>query len=347
MSLLKTIIFLNFIFKILISIILFFNFILNYIYINEIIYINKSNKNIPKISVFLPIYNRGQFLKRSIGSIQNQTLKDIEIISVNDCSTDNSLTILKEMRENDSRIKIVNNNKNHGSLHSRAMGILKSKGEYLINLDPDDEFNDSDSLEYLYNIAKKSNIDVIYFNLMLKFDNFSIIKCSNFHHILRQPKLFKSIFDSNNNLNDYFITNKLIKREILLKAYLFFQNRINGEKWNYHEDNIWSILINKYAQSMRCINKIIYLYYLNINSAMLNRGNLLELKNLIYRHEMFKEIFGNKKEEKYLIAEFFEFKSLIEENNKFNSIINNNTQIKKRINTIFNNFYEKKFLNEK
>ena len=80
---------------------------------------------------------------------------------------------------------------------------------------------------------------------------------------------------------------------------------------------------------------------------MLNRGNLLELKNLIYRHEMFKEIFGNKKEEKYLIAEFFEFKSLIEENNKFNSIINNNTQIKKRINTIFNNFYEKKFLNEK
>ena len=331
MSLIEKTIILNFIFKILISIILFFNFILNYIYINEIIYIKKRNKNIPKISVFLPIYNRGQFLKRSIGSIQNQTLKDIEIISVNDCSTDNSLTILKEMRKNDSRIKIVNKNKNHGLLHSRAMGILKSTGEYLINL------------EYLYNIAKKSNIDVICFNIMLKFDNSSVIQCSNFHHILRQPELFKSIFDSNNNLNNYFITNKLIKREIIFKAYLFFQNRINGEKWNYHEDNIWSILINKYARSMRCVNKIIYLYYLNIDSAMLNRGTLLELKNLIYRHEMFKEILGNKKEEKYLIAEFFELKSLIEKNNKFYSIINNNTQIKTRINTIINNFYEKNF----
>ena len=64
-------------------------------------------------------------------------------------------------------------------------------------------------------------------------------------------------FISSYNVNNYFITNKLIKREIIFKAYLFFQNRINGEKWNYHEDNIWSILINKYAQSMRCVNKII------------------------------------------------------------------------------------------
>ena len=182
---------------------------------------------------------------------------------------------------------------------------------------------------------------------MLKFENSSIIQCSNFHHILRQPELFKSIFDSNNNLYNYFITNKLIKREIIFKAYLFFQNRINGEKWNYHEDNIWSILINKYAQSMRCVNKVIYLYYLNIDSAMLNRGTLLELKNLIYRHEMYKEILGNKKEGKYLIAEFFELKSLIEKNNKFTSIINNNTQIKIKINTIFNNFYENKISDEK
>ena len=73
-------------------------------------------------------------------------------------------------------------------------------------------------------------------------------------------------------------------------------------------------------------------------SAMLNRGNLLELKNFIFRHEMFKEIFVNKNKEKYLIAEYGELKTLIEDNNKFNSIIKNNKEIKNRIDEIFNNF---------
>ena len=305
-----------------------FYFIIKDIYIYENIFVKERNKNIPKISIFLPIYNRGPYLKRSIGSIQNQTLKDIEIISINDCSTDNSLEILKEMAKNDSRIKIVNNKRNHGSLYSRAMGILKSTGEYLFNLDPDDELSDSDNLEYLYNIAKKSKVDLVYFHLLFKFDNSSIIKCSNYHHILRQPELFESIFDLNNRLNDNVLSNKLIKREILLKAYKFFEKKINNEKWNYHEDNIWSILVNKYAKSKRCINKLIYFYYLTEYSAMLNRGNLLELKNLFFRHEMFKEIFVNKNKEKYLIAEYGELKTLIEDNYKFNSIIKNNKEIK-------------------
>ena len=321
-----------------ISLVLLFYFIIKYIYIYEKIVVKESNKNIPKISIFLPIYNRGPYLKRSIGSILNQTLKDIEIISINDCSTDNSLEILKEMAKNDSRIKIVNNKRNHGSLYSRAMGILKSTGEYLFNLDPDDELSDSDNLEYLYNIAKKSKVDLVCFNLLFKFDNSSIIKCSNYHHILRQPELFESIFDLNNRLNDNVLSNKLIKREILLKAYKFFEKKINNEKWNYHEDNIWSILVNKYAKSKRCINKLIYFYYLTEYSAMLNRGNLLELKNLIFRHEMFKEIFVNKNKEKYLIAEYGELKTLIEDNYKFNSIIKNNKEIKNRIDEILNNF---------
>ncbi len=56
------------------------------------------------------------------------------------------------------------------------------------------------------------------------------------------------------------IWNKLIKREVFLKAYEIFKNQIYHEKWNYHEDNIWSTLVYKYANSMICINKVIYLY---------------------------------------------------------------------------------------
>ena len=66
-----------------------------------------DNNSIPKVSIFIPIYNKQKYLKRSINSIQKQTLKDIEIIAVNDCSTDNSLDILREIAKKDSRIKII------------------------------------------------------------------------------------------------------------------------------------------------------------------------------------------------------------------------------------------------
>ena len=80
-----------------------------------IIFINKYFQlyKIPKISVFLPIYNKEKYLYRSIGSIQNQTLKDIEIVAINDGSTDKSLKILKKLAKNDTRIKIFNNDRKY------------------------------------------------------------------------------------------------------------------------------------------------------------------------------------------------------------------------------------------
>ena len=122
----------------------------------------------PKISIFIPAYNKSKFLKRSIKSIQKQSLKDIEIIFVNDGSEDNSLEIMMEMAKNDSRIKIINNGENRGGLYSRALGILNSKGEYLMELDADDELEGRDNLEYLYNKTCKSKVDIISFSFLFK-----------------------------------------------------------------------------------------------------------------------------------------------------------------------------------
>ena len=102
------------------------------------LYQNKKNSIKPKISIFLPIYNKELYLTNCIHNLQGQTFKNIEIIAVNDGSTDNSLKLLKKLSKNDQRIKIVNNDRNHGLLYSRAMGILNSSGEYLLNIDPDD-----------------------------------------------------------------------------------------------------------------------------------------------------------------------------------------------------------------
>ena len=229
--------------------------------------INQKRKR-PKVSIFLPIYNKEKYIIKCIQSIQNQTLKDLEIIAINDNSNDNSLQKLITLAKNDNRIKIVNNDNNHGLLYSRAMGILNSSGEYLMNIDPDDELKDNDSLEYLNNQTTLFNVDIIAFDIFNKKQN-KIIKCKKKNIIQRQPKLFSSIFNAKNIINDFLIWNKLIKKEIYLKAYEFFKEEIYKEKWNYFEDDIWNILVNRYANSKLCVNRLIYIY--NDNEDSLNK----------------------------------------------------------------------------
>ena len=260
----------------------------------------KNIYNGPKISIYMPIYNKSKYLNKSIRSIQYQTLKEIEIIAINDCSTDNSLDILKEMVKNDSRIKIVNNDKNYGLLYSRAMGILNATGEYIINVDPDDLLNENDALEYLYSTAIKLRVDIISFGYLNRgeYD----LKCTNFKKILRQPQLFEHAFTYDNRIKDCLLWNKLVKRKLMLKAYELFKNKIYSEKWNYGEDTIWSIIINKYAKTMFCINKIIYIYNSNNDSLIHNHFNIFRIKNVFNIEEMYREILNKNKEQKYLIG---------------------------------------------
>ena len=300
----------------------------------------EQKKNIPKISVFIPIYNKEKYIKKCIRTIQSQTLKDIEIIAVNDHSTDNSLKILKKLSSKDNRIKIINNKENRGLLFSRAMGILNSVGEYLLNLDPDDELEGETNLEYLYEMTQNSKIDVISFSTFFKGKNKVISKCNNFHHVQYQPELFLSAFNSYNRLEDYLIWNKLIKKEVYLKAYEIFKDKIFAEKWNYHEDNIWSILIHKYAKSLRCTKKIIYIYNDFADSLMNNRFNIIDLKNILFRHEMYEIIFNSREDSKYLIAEILVLFYYIKKMKILIKIIRKYKRIKRKIINILLNFLE-------
>ena len=99
----------------------------------------KKNEN-PKITAIVPIYNSEKFFKKTIRSIQNQNMLDIEIILVNDASTDNSVKVIEELQKEDPRIKLINNEKNMGILYSRCVGVLEAKGKYIVNLDHDDFF---------------------------------------------------------------------------------------------------------------------------------------------------------------------------------------------------------------
>ena len=101
--------------------------------INELKLLNRtfnvSDK--PKLSIIIPIYNKEKIIKRTISSIQNQNMDNFEIILVNDFSTDNTLSVIKDIQINEPRIKIIQNHKNMGTLYSRCIGTLSAKGKYI------------------------------------------------------------------------------------------------------------------------------------------------------------------------------------------------------------------------
>ena len=112
-----------------------------------------------KVSVLMPIYNASEYLQNSLDSVESQTLKEIEIICINDGSTDNSLDIINLNAASDHRIKVLNK-KNSGYGDSMNHGLAIANGKYIAILEPDDWY-ESNFLETVYNKATINNLDVI------------------------------------------------------------------------------------------------------------------------------------------------------------------------------------------
>ena len=112
-----------------------------------------------KVSVIMPVYNVGKYLNECIDSVINQTLKDIEIICIDDGSRDNSLNILNSYKEKDNRIHIIQQQNQYAGI-ARNNGLKMATGKYIIFLDSDDWF-DRNMLESMYNQAEKDNSDIV------------------------------------------------------------------------------------------------------------------------------------------------------------------------------------------
>ena len=183
------------------------------------------------VSIIIPVFNTEKYLSKCLDSVCNQTLENIEIICIDDGSTDNSLSILKEYAERDNRIKIISK-KNEGQGVARNLGICQAKGEYIGFVDSDD-FVTHNMFDTLYKKSKKYNLDLV----MCKVASFNEISKeindSLWYYSLGVFKGFqKNIF---NHIDTFEFTcvisvtpyNKLYKRELLInKSILFPENLI-------------------------------------------------------------------------------------------------------------------------
>ena len=174
-----------------------------------------------KVSVITPTYNREKLISKCIDSFIHQTLEDIELIIIDDGSTDNTSKVISEYK--DSRIKYVKR-ENHGIGSSRNYGIDMSQGEYIVFVDSDD-YLATDALEKMYNKAKEENLDIV----VSDFYNFYL----NGKKEEEKIKLFKntSLINNPNLLIDINLgpCNKLYKRELFNDKTMRFPEDIKYE----------------------------------------------------------------------------------------------------------------------
>lgn len=226
-----------------------------------------------KISIIVPVYNTEKYLKKCLDSLINQTLKDIEIICINDGSPDNSLKILKEYEKKDKRIKIIDQ-ENQGVSVARNNGIKIANGEYIGFVDSDD-YVDLDFYEKLYN------------------DSDNVELCSTF---LDNSKITNQIY--------YYFTNCIYKRKFIIDNNIYFpENVTNSEDRCF----LWKavLLSNKINYT-----KNTHYHYIKRNgsaeqSAMSNKKTESIITSVRIRYNLLNQYEKDKKEYNYLINILF------------------------------------------
>ena len=209
-----------------------------------------------KISIVMPVYNGAEFLEKSIESISKQTLKDVELICVNDGSTDNSLEVLNELKNRYPFIKIITQ-ENQGSGAARNNGIKNATGEYVAFLDADDEFYDDDSLERMYDANTSTNADMVAANLLLINNDDTI--ADNFFYNMNDYRFFadEEIIEPGEYGAPLSFYKNMFKREFLIKNNIVFPDFRRGQdppflaKILTSIDKIQGVPVNFYGHHFR------------------------------------------------------------------------------------------------
>ena len=238
----------------------------------------------PKISIIMPLYKGGKYLYYSLRSIQNQKMKDIEIILIDDNSPDDTLSIINEYMKKDPRIRLIKNEINRKVLFSKSIGALNAKGKYIIQLDQDDIFIRDDVFDILYSEAENNNLDLVQMRDITKsnfhFNKKSIVNCVGQHYIYpknnqfkKQPELKDTLFINN---NIFLLWGLLIRADIYKEAIYKLWNIIVNYNIIFHEDYMVTFMIVILSKNYKYLNKFGLIHFNHRNSASNNHWKIKE-----------------------------------------------------------------------
>lgn len=275
------------------------------------------------ISIIIPVYNKEKYIKKCLESITNQTYKNIEIIVINDGSTDNSENIIKEFAKKEKRIKVFTQS-NGGVSKARNQGLKYASGEYILFVDADD-YVEADYVEKM--VAYKEDLIVCgYINVQKNGNKINYIKNKVFYD---KNEIIKNSLKKENNSLMVTPYVKLFKHNIITKNNLNFD-----ETMNFGEDTCFVFEYIKNIKSMRFIEYYGY-YNINVQGTLSRRyvSNIKEQTKKVYN--VIKSFDINERE--YFIYWYFRNIKLIlfnEKNKKYDSfkenvkIIKNDSEFK-------------------
>lgn len=236
----------------------------------------------PKISVIIPVYNVAEYLESCLNSVLAQTFRDIEIICINDGSTDNSLEILQQYAQRDKRVKIIDQ-ENKGLSEARNVALNIAQGEFIAFIDSDD-FYAQNFLELLLNAQKTTGADIVGCNFQKIYKTTDVLETVS--HV--NPKIYKDalgVLLHKDNFIYFNVWNKLYKRHTIGK--IRFVPNI------YYEDWVFNCCVFEQAQSFTWIKEKLYAYRIHNSSIMQSSFNEKKLhdyaKSIHEVHDYFRE----------------------------------------------------------
>ena len=231
------------------------------------------------VSVIMPVYNVEKYVQEAMQSIINQTLADIEIICIDDGSTDGSFELLKGFEQCSRPVKIIQN-QHMGASAARNIGIKEARGQYIYFMDSDDVL-DLQALEILYQKCIKDQLDVLFFsgktfweNAELAeryagFGNDNYLRKGSYSDIVSGKELLATLVES----NDYLVSPclQILRREFLMEANVGYPHGI------IHEDNCFTFHALMKAKRAYCIGDILFHRRIRYGSIMTTRETHLNL----------------------------------------------------------------------
>lgn len=235
-----------------------------------------------KVSIIIPIYNVERYLEECLNSIVEQTLKEIEILCINDGSTDNSLAILEKFASKDSRIKLINK-ENGGYASAINLGLATAKGEFIQIVESDDYCNPSMS-EALYDKIRNTDADLVTCD-------FYFLKKGKTKYCTYLKQQDAKIKDFNLEKTPYIIAKQAYPWKSLYRKEFLLNNNISmlQDGLGAYEDQPWNATILAKAKKILYLNKPLYFYRLDANGSSTNNGSK-KLINYINRKRQTFEI---------------------------------------------------------
>jgi Glycosyltransferases involved in cell wall biogenesis len=221
-----------------------------------------------KVSVIIPVYNSEKYIEKCLGSLLNQTLKEVEIICVNDGSTDKSLEILNKCKDSNSNIKVINQ-KNTGPSIARNNGLNLASGEYVAFVDSDD-WVEQNMYYNLYNVAIRYHLNMVMCHCINDYNNGLVSKQTYLdlpaNKILTKKDIKEYIYPGCMGNSIYSsLWNKIISRK-----YLNSLNLMTDTDLKYGEDLIYQLEIYDGLDRLYYVNKPYY-HYNHINKFSLTK----------------------------------------------------------------------------